>query len=221
MTIQSPMLNRAIFDYMKCHLYHPVTKKILEENRYAYVQHLQLCRCPFSDVYLGIVDLWMNGELRERMTTPLYHISMCATLSNGKTIRVEKNPIIHFEENPYDKGESKEIQPIPTLTFGELLEKTHREMGDIDYFSYSLMNNNCGHFIEQILHTNGLNTPEIQTFLYQNLCTFEVGHELLVKKIHIWTDLMSILSYNSINNLSLLSKLQTPISDDNDFLMTE
>ena len=94
-------------------------------------------------------------------------------------------------------------------------------MGDIDYFSYSLMNNNCGHFIEQILHTNGLNTPEIQTFLYQNLCTFEVGHELLVKKIHIWTDLMSILSYNSINNLSLLSKLQTPISDDNDFLMTE
>lgn len=210
MTIQSPMLNRAIFDYMKCHMYHPVTKKILEENQYAYVQHLQLCRCPVSDVYLDIVDLWMNGELRQRMTKPLYHISMCVTLSNGKIIRIEKTPIIHFEENPYHKGESKEIQPIPTLTFGELLENTHLEMGDKDFFSYSIINNNCGHFIEWILNTNGLNTPEIQTFLYQNLRTFEVGHELFFKNNHIWTDIVSILSYNSINSLSLLSKVNNP-----------
>jgi hypothetical protein len=197
-----------MFDYIKCHTYHPVTKKILEENQCAYVQRIQLCRSPFSDVYLGVLDLWMNGELRQRMTTPLYHLSMCATLSNGKTIRVEKNPIIHFEENPSGKEESKEIRNLPLVTFGELLEKTRRNVGDKEFFSYSLMDNNCGHFIERILITNGLNSPKNQAFLYQNLRIFEVGHELLCRRIHIWTDLMSILSYYSIDSVSILSHLQ-------------
>ncbi len=206
-TFQRSRDEKSVIDYLY-NYYHPVTKNILEENRYAKVQHIELCRTVLSDNIFDIIDFFMQGELKQRMKTPLCHISICVKLSNGKTIRVEKIPVIYLKENPIHKGKTHKVKNLQDITFGELLEKTRREVGDRDFFSYSVTDNNCSHFIGFILKANGLSTPENQLFIYQNIHIFVNGYESLHKMINAWMDLVRIISYlYSIKILSIASKI--------------
>jgi hypothetical protein len=113
------------------------------------------------------MNIWTEGELFRRLNDEkMFHYSLWVQLSNGKIISIEKSPMIHFEDNPIDKNRD-EILEIPCLsyvTFGELLEKAYTETGS-NFFSYSVENNNCGHFIESILKANGLND---ESFIRKN-----------------------------------------------------
>jgi len=175
--------------------YPPDAKKILDENQGAKVEHVELRRKVLTEVYSGIMNLWTAGEIERRLKTQpkdkLFHISMWVKLSNGKTIKVEKNAVVHFEVNPKESKyeERQEVPSPPDVTFGEFLEKTRRDVGDKTFFSYSAKDNNCGNFIEFILKSNGMNTQATHDFIGQDTPKILEGFPSLRKTINTITDI--------------------------------
>lgn len=175
--------------------YPPSAKKILDENKDAIVQSISLHRNPLPSVYTKIMSWATKGEtdkrIKEQPKDTLYHIGMWVKLSNGKTIKVEKNEVINLDDKP-KKPKEEEVQAVPApphnLTFGDMLEKTREAVGDKKFFSYSAKDNNCGNFIEYILKTNGMNTDATHDFIGQDAKAILKGFPSLRKFMNTLTD---------------------------------
>ena len=64
-------------------------------------------------------------------------------------------------------AETYDIKNVPTnLTVNQLLENIEKRMGRQKFFSYSAYDNNCQHFILNVLQANGIN--EGTDFIKQN-----------------------------------------------------
>jgi len=149
-----------------------ITRMIFESNYYIKIDRIEIHRHVLNGPYIRLINLWTQGELYRRLkahSEKLFHYSLWLQLSNGKKISLEKSPMINFEENPiHNRDEILEIPCLSYVTFGELLEKSHIEMGN-NFFSYSVENNNCGNFIESILKANGLNKFLPESFIRKNI----------------------------------------------------
>lgn len=176
--------------------YPPSAKKILDKNASAKVVSIDLHRNPLPSLYTNIMNVWTKGEtekrLKEQPKDTLFHISMWVRLNNGKTILVEKNEVIGIKEQPH-KAKEEQAYFLPPITkdisFGELLEKARKEVGDKTFFSYSAKDNNCGDFIEMILKANGLNTKETHDYIGQDAQAILQGFPILRKTINSLTDI--------------------------------
>ena len=160
------------------HRYHSSANDILNVTQNEKIQYIELQRKVVPEMYIRLMDLWTNGEVIRYLKTPIFHVSMRVTLSNGKSLQIEKGYVVHIKDIPSDEMyECKKID-VSEITFGHLLEKTRQEIGDKKFFSYSVKDNNCSHFIEFILNSNGLNTPEYQDFIEQNVKFLDNFHSL-------------------------------------------
>lgn len=176
--------------------YPPSAKKVLDKNASAKVNSIDLHRNPLPSLYTNIMNVWTKGEtekrLKEQPKDTLFHISMWVRLNNGKTILVEKNEVIGIKEQPH-KAKEEQAYFLPPITkdisFGELLEKARKEVGDKTFFSYSAKDNNCGDFIEMILKANGLNTKETHDYIGQDAQAILQGFPNLRKTINSLTDI--------------------------------
>jgi hypothetical protein len=113
-------------------------------------------------------------------------------LSNGKTLRVEKNEVINIDTNPkkHKDEQTQEVPPPPAgLTFGDMLEKARKEVGDYKFFSYSAKDNNCGNFIEYILRANGMESQQTKDYIGQDAKTILAGFPTLRKVMNTITDI--------------------------------
>jgi hypothetical protein len=117
---------------------------------------------------------------------------MWVKLSNGKTLRVEKNEVIAITPNPkaHKDEQTQEVPPPPAgLTFGDMLEKARKEVGDYKFFSYSAKDNNCGNFIEYILRANGMESEQTKDYIGQDTKTILAGFPTLRKVMNTITDI--------------------------------
>ena len=176
--------------------YPPSAQKVIDENKGAIVQAISLHRNPLPSVYTKLMNWATNGETDKRIAEQpkdtLYHIGMWVKLSNGKTIKVEKNEVINIEANPTKPKEEEVFQisnVVSNLTFGDMLEKTRREIGDHKYFSYSAKDNNCGNYIENILKTNRMDNEATHDFINQDTKEILRGFPSLRKFINTVTDI--------------------------------
>ena len=64
-----------------------------------------------------------------------------------------------------------------SLTLKTLLKNAMDKVPASKFFTYDPLTNNCQVFIKYLLENSGLYTPEINTFLFQNI-------ESMVKKLH-------------------------------------
>jgi len=176
--------------------YSPSVKKILDANESFKVLDIELHRKPLPSLYTNILGWISSGEITKRLSQEpkdtLFHISMWVKLSNGKTILVEKVSVgISMTINPKLKPE-EEVQktgvPPPSLTFGDLLEKTRKEIGDNKFFSYSAKDNNCGNFIEYILKTQGMNNQASHNFIGQDTKSILRGYSSIRKILNTITE---------------------------------
>lgn len=55
------------------------------------------------------------------------------------------------------------------ITLNELVENTRKKMGDEAFFSYNSQQQNCQHFLSQMLVANGLSSPGAKSFIFQDL----------------------------------------------------
>jgi hypothetical protein len=90
--------------YGRLDAYPPSVQKIIDANKDAIVQSITLHRKPLSSTYTTLMSWATGGEtdkrLKEQPKDTLYHISMWVKLSNGKTLKVEKNEVIAINPNP-------------------------------------------------------------------------------------------------------------------------
>jgi hypothetical protein len=182
--------------YGRLDAYPPSVQKIIDANKDAIVQSITLHRKPLSSTYTTIMSWATGGEtdkrIKEQPKDTLYHISMWVKLSNGKTLRVEKNEVIAINPNPkaHKDEQTQEVPPPPAgLTFGDMLEKARKEVGDTKFFGYSAKDNNCGNFIEYILRANGMESKQTKDYIGQDTKTILEGFPTLRKVMNTLTDI--------------------------------
>jgi hypothetical protein len=181
--------------YGRNNAYPPSAQKIIDANKDAIVQSVSLRRTPLSSAYTTILSFATKGEtakrIKEQPKDTLYHIAMWVGLSNGKTIKVEKNEVINMVVNPKRPKEEQvlALTNVPAnLTFGDMLSKTREAVGDHKFFSYSAKDNNCGNFIEYILKTNGMNNEATNDYIGQDAKAILKGFPSLRKVMNTLTD---------------------------------
>jgi len=175
--------------------YSPSVTTIINKFADQEVESIELHRRVLPAVYTGLLNVLTLGEFNKRIKDQpkdkLFHISMWIKLKNGKTILVEKNEVINMKVNP-KKEKEEEVQPagaVPAgLKFGEMLDKTQKEMGS-KYFTYSARDNNCGNYIEAVLKANGMNTKETNDFIGQDAKAILKGYPRIAKTLNAITDI--------------------------------
>jgi hypothetical protein len=174
--------------------YSPSVSAIIEKFADQEVKSIELHRRVLPTVYTGLLNVLTLGEFNKRIKDQpkdkLFHISMWVKLANGKTVLVEKNEVINMKVNP-KKEKEEEVQPagaVPAgLKFGEMLDKTQKQMGS-KYFTYSARDNNCGNYIEAVLKANGMNTEATHAFIGQDAKAILKGYPRIAKALNLITD---------------------------------
>lgn len=176
--------------------YPPSAQAVLNKYGNEKISKIMLHRNPLSKAITTLMSGWTKGEtearLKQQPKDTLYHISMWITLTNGRVIKVEKNAVINLQANPTKPKEQQTSQDVPqpkNLTFGEMLERTRKQVGNRKFFSYSAKSNNCGHFIEMVLKANGLNTQATHDYIGQNTQEILAGFPKLRRLMNTVTDI--------------------------------
>jgi superfamily II DNA or RNA helicase/predicted RNA methylase len=163
-----------------------ISKKNLEEYGNFPVVELQIYRTPLAKVMDTILTAFSFGkidELKEKYGYDnFFHLSLIATV---KTTLGEKNLIIEKNEAPtistsYQTTELTEVLTLPpppnNLTVKNMMLNTIKKVGNDRFFLYDAFSSNCQRFILDVLESNGLETPEAEEFIYQNVS--ELAKEL-------------------------------------------
>jgi hypothetical protein len=158
--------------------YAPVHQKIIEEYGLNTITSIKVGRKPLSSVLnavlnvvsLGIYKKWIQSSEYDS----LFHLFALITLNNGKTILLEKRASIDMvviKKNYVPPAYTEFAQVViehPDIQFKTLLDNTEKMQGK-NYFLYSAEKNNCQKFISDMLQSNGLLTPELNTFITQDV----------------------------------------------------
>ena len=132
-----------------------------------------------------------DKRVKELGYDKLYHLGIVIDTNKGR-YSLEKNETITLKERPIIKGEAcrrastshtpdapeacgarhREHETLAfkvnkTLTLSQLLNNTHKYMGN-KYFVYDAIRNNCQDFILSIFKANHLSSPNVDKFIKQN-----------------------------------------------------
>jgi hypothetical protein len=144
----------------------------------AVLTNINVYRTPIRQAIIGTANLLSLGKLNEAKKNlnydNLFHLSMIIALSDGYVFKLEKNEAITINSSPSVPTDS-ESRTVP----GVLTRKTRIDtaidncshlMGQ-DFYTYSALSNNCQHFVASFLKSNGWLTPELNSFIMQDVGT--------------------------------------------------
>jgi hypothetical protein len=131
----------------------------------------------------------------------LYHLGIVVTLSNGKSIIMEKNASINIS----DKFSMKNREVIPVqipnnLTLTQMVNNTSNIMGT-KFIPYSGNGNNCQDFIIAVLQSNNILTDNLEQFVKQKTDPIFENRPILRKIVNTVTDLGGVVD-NVIDNVT-------------------
>lgn len=158
--------------------YAPKIRTLLKNIGNLEFSSIDIYRKPVEGILTSIINVLTLGKLQQTMNEKgfdnVFHLYMKVGYPNGKALIVEKNEVINI--SPWNdnmaKGATMINVPLQGRKFSlnELLMGGQKIQGD-NWFKYSAFNNNCQIFIKNILEGAGLYTPEINSFVYQDLTT--------------------------------------------------
>ena len=145
------------------------SQKVLDKHGDLIITGIDIKRDPIQASF-AVKSL---GLLKDKPFDSLYHLFMLVTLSNGKTIRVEKNEVITITVHAgkdTNNTESIKIFKVPTnKTLNQMLERTKEQMGSV-FFKYDAINSNCQDFLLNIMSSNNnFGRKEVKTFVKQDV----------------------------------------------------
>jgi hypothetical protein len=158
--------------------YPPKVREIMSQFGSKKIMRMEVRRTPLGKVLTAVLDITTFYQIeRNNPYDELYHLHLAVMLDDGTTITIEKNEVISMEINPppRENTEYREVNLQSEATVGyhqffninDLMSRTKDRMGQ-NFFIYSARNCNCQDFILNILQANGLNTPELETFIKQD-----------------------------------------------------
>lgn len=147
----------------------PGTRKIISENQGANIININVSRKPLGSTYNNMLKILKNSNAKQ--PDQLYHLFMICKLSNGNTLRVEKNEEVNII--PYVPSDIEEIEPINqsiNIPVQEFLDKAKEYMGEHDFNTYSALKTNCQDFVLRTLKANGIHVSnELHDFIVQDV----------------------------------------------------
>lgn len=156
--------------------YPPKGRAILSKYAKSEVDNVIIRREPivnFINTALNFISLGKWNEVRDKLPyDKLFHLSMVVQLRNPNAyIMVEKNEVINVTDKFKMNSDKMEylMLPVPKgINFWTFMQRAQQAKGD-DFFKYDAFTNNCQMFIDGILSANGVNTPEAQQFVLQDV----------------------------------------------------
>lgn len=154
----------------------PKVRNILAKYKDEKVIGIEVGRNPVQSYATKILNWISQGKFEEQLKKmnydDVYHLFMIVKLANGKSLLIEKNSVVNIQEvspNYIDKASSKINVPITkSITFGDMIKNAVNQVGESIYL-YDHVNNNCQVFVRNILKANGLLTPQIESFIMQDV----------------------------------------------------
>jgi hypothetical protein len=136
---------------------------------------MQVCRQPISRMLRTLLNITTLGGVEKYLKThshdELFHLYGVVTLEGGTRLQIEKNERVSVSPKVRalsKKGSCVDVPKIPDgLTFGELMNNTKTQMGK-DFFVYQSATSNCQGFMTNVLTSNKMMTPELNTFVNQD-----------------------------------------------------
>lgn len=171
----------------------PKARSVLERYGDGQIYALMIMREPISnyiDKALNFISAGKWNEAKQRLGyDKMFHLSMIALLNmpDGEQakIKIEKNEVINITDtftlkqgveefgsaNTPEQNRAGEIEvfrvPLACcITLKELMDKAAKTIGE-SFFTYDAFFNNCQIFLNNILTANGLNTPQISSWILQ------------------------------------------------------
>jgi hypothetical protein len=159
--------------------YSPDIREFLKNNGESIITKLTIYRAPvekFVKTLANIVSLGKFKSVVDANYDEVYHLFMKIDLNNNNTnfsIIIEKNAVISIK--PFNLDDIKNAEqfivntPTPPITLNEFLQNAQASTTPDDYFKYDALTTNCQNYIQTLLKSNNLLTPEANEFLYQNM----------------------------------------------------
>lgn len=102
----------------------------------------------------------------------LFHLGILFTLTNGKTIIVEKNEIVNISDKFPAIPKTANLRPLSipsSYTLNEIIDKTRNKMGLSNFEKYSALTLNCQQFIKSLLQANNIGSSSDISFVTQDV----------------------------------------------------
>jgi hypothetical protein len=140
------------------------------------IEKLEVVRTPLkwtSQLFASIASFGtFDTQAKELGYDRVFHLYFLIHLQGYSTpILYEKSETITFRfEQPSFSiyTQSMDVSIPQDLTVGEFVTTAQSKISPDDYWFYSFDKQNCQQFVLQNLQANGLLTPQIQTFVFQD-----------------------------------------------------
>jgi hypothetical protein len=139
------------------------------------INEIGIYRDPINKAVSTVLNILSLGTFKKAQKklgySDMFHLYM--VINPGKdNIRIERNeiPMGSIKAPSTDKDQqSMNVPDIPAgLTFGELMKNTADKVGYDKLNLYDVQNNNCQKFVIDVLQSNNLLNPALQSFIEQD-----------------------------------------------------
>ena len=180
--------------------YNNTSTNTLREYGNDKILSITLNRSPIMSILNSALNVLSFGAwkraLKKQSIDKLFHLSMIVKVQHGSTqkmITVEKNEVINISPKTTIK-ENAEIEEVPlhgkNITLNTLMSKARENKSADDYFLYDGFKRNCQDFLLNIVEANGLLTPDIRSWIKQDVAELAKDvPEMLPKVMNTVTDL--------------------------------
>jgi len=152
--------------------YNATVRGVLSRYGDEQIKSIKVCRIPVSSAVQSAMNVVSLGAFKKRLERSphdeLYHLFALITLEDGTVLTLDKQAQITLKVGNKAYKDSVDVSP-PFTTLNEMLDKTKAHMGNDAFFGYNANGNNCQNFLFKFLMTSGKATPEIRTFILQDV----------------------------------------------------
>lgn len=152
------------------HDYNKISRETLTKYGDILITRLEVRRHPLSSVLHKLLKFVTLGKNLKYDT--FFHLSLIATLANGKRIIIEKLETINISPNFESSNEDVYLN-VPlnkkNLTINNLVTDGRKYAGEDKWWSYNAFFNNCQYLIKYILIPASLYDNVIDKFVFQDL----------------------------------------------------
>jgi len=175
--------------------YNAAVRSVLEQHGDQPIKSMLICRNPVSEFVKTGLDVLSFGQFKKRLANASYdtifHLFCLITLEDGTVLTLDKQSQITLIVGNKSYKDSVAVTP-PFTNLNEMLNNTRKSMNDSLFFGYDSLANNCQNFLFRFLKANGKLTPELKTFIVQDVK--DLFDADLEKKSRFITDLGSKFS---------------------------
>jgi len=173
----------------------PSVRKFITENGELTFTEMHIQRKP-TEVVKKFANWISGGKFSENMKRlnydDVYHLYMWVKLSNGWTLKIEKNQVVEIKFMKFDpQAQSMQVNVPANLTVQEMLLKAEDAVTPEKLWIYHPVNANCQYFIKWCLQSSGMWNNQLETFVMQDSNELLRGIESIGEKGKSLTDLAS------------------------------